>query len=249
MGCLMAGLPLALIGAWPATGAALLLLVVLGVGYGLVEVALLTLTQRLAAADVIGRVFGVQVMLFMVATATGALAAAGLVGLMGAEAAILATGLILPLAALALRGRLDDSAQSAPVPEEVFVLLRGLNVFAPLPIAAIENLALRTRAMSFDAGETIVEQGETGDQFYVIERGRVEVLVNGKPIREEGPGEYFGEIALLHDVPRTATVRALEPVVAQVLDRDEFLAAVGAHVRSAREVDAVAAERLATASP
>jgi hypothetical protein len=249
VGCLLAGLPLALIGVWPQTGAALLLLVVLGVGYGLVEVALLTLTQRLAAADVIGRVFGVQVMLFMAATAVGSLAAAGLVGLLGAGGAIVVTGLTLPVVGVALRSRLADSAQSAPVPEDVFALLRGLNVFAPLPIAAVENLALRTRATAIAPGEAIVEQGREADRFFVIERGRVEVLVNGTRIRDEGPGEYFGEIALLHDVPRTATVLALEPVVAQVLERDEFLAAVGAHVRSSREAEAVAADRLATASP
>jgi MFS family permease len=247
-GCLLAGVPLVVIGAWPGTAATLVLLVVLGVGYGLVEVALLTLTQRLAAADVLGRVFGVQETLFVAATAIGSLLAAALVGLLGAEAAIAVTGLVLPVLAVAVRRPLRSCEDAAHVPGEAFRLLRGVHVFAPLPIASIENLAVHAETQRFAAGERIIVEGEAGDRFYVIVDGGVEVSVNGAVRRQEGPGEYFGEIALLRDTTRTATVVATVAVTALTLEREEFLAAVGAHVRSSREVEAVAADRLATAS-
>jgi CRP-like cAMP-binding protein len=134
------------------------------------------------------------------------------------------------------------------VPGEAFRLLRGVHVFAPLPIASIENLAVHAETHRFAAGERIIVEGEAGDRFYVIVDGGVEVSVNGAVRRQEGPGEYFGEIALLRDTTRTATVVATVAVTALTLEREEFLAAVGAHVRSSREVEAVAADRLATAS-
>jgi CRP-like cAMP-binding protein len=85
-----------------------------------------------------------------------------------------------------------------------------------------------------------------GEEFFVIADGSVDVEVDGELRRTEHAGDFFGEIALLRDVPRTATITAIEPVSALVIDRDQFLAAVGAHPRSAGAAEAVAGERLAT---
>ena len=78
----------------------------------------------------------------------------------------------------------------------------------------------------------MIVQGEHGDRFFLIESGQVEVFENGEFRRNEGPGESFGEIALLHDVPRTATVRTTEPTRLLALEREQFLAAVTGHRRS-----------------
>ena len=133
----------------------------------------------------------------------------------------------------------------AEVSEESFGLLRRLALFGPLPVAMIENLALRAQRGNFDAGTDIIAQGDEATGFYVIEDGSVEVYVDGALRREEGVGEYFGEIALLRGGPRTATVRAATPVRALALEREDFLDGIGAHARSAGAAEAVVVERLA----
>lgn len=243
-GLVLCGVPFALVGVWPEAGAAYALLVVLGVGYALVEVALLTLTQRLASDDVLARVFGVEETTHVLATALGSMASAGLVGLAGDRAAIVIVGLALPVLGLALRPRVAGFAAGAQVPERAFGLVRGLPLFAPLPLAVVETLALRLEERRHDEGEVIVRQGDEGHTFYVIADGTVEVRADGELRRRQEPGDFFGEIALLRDVPRTATVTALTPVTTLAMEREDFLAGIGAHVRSAGAAEAVVTDRL-----
>jgi predicted MFS family arabinose efflux permease len=244
-GCALLGLPLVALGVWPNSALAVALLALFGAGTGLVEVAHNTLVQRLAAADVLARVYGVDEVVEATAAAIGALVAAALVDWLGVDGAVIAAGAI-PLAALALLGRrLAQMESGIGVPEEAFTLLRGVHIFASLPMATVETLAMRARPQELAAGETIISQGEAGDAFHVIGSGHVEVFVDGAYRRTQGSGEYFGEIALLRDVPRTATVTATEPVSLLTLDRDEFLAGIGSHAYSRRELERVAETRLA----
>lgn len=249
LGFVLSGVPLVALGFWPELAPAIALFVVLGVGFALVESGLLTLTQRLAPDDVIGRVFGVQETLYAVMSALGALLASGLVAVFDADGALIAAGLLLPIAALAGGRRLVRFEGGARVPEKTYTLLRDLPLFAPLPVSVLETLALRARPHSRAAGETIITQGEQGDRFYVIASGEVDVYEGEEYRRSQGPGAHFGEIALLRDVPRTATVRAKSAVGLLALDREEFLAGIGAHARSARVADRVADDRLAWAEP
>jgi MFS family permease len=246
-GLVLAGIPLALIGVWPNAGLAYVLLVVLGIGYALSEVALLTLTQRLASDDVLARVFGVEESLQVVATALGSLAAAGLVGALGNRGALTVVGLAEPVVALALWRRIAGFAAGTAVPERAFALVRGLPLFAPLPMAMVETLTLRLQQREHAAGDVIIRQGEEGDTFFVIADGSVEVREDGELRRREGSGDFFGEIALLRDVPRTATVTAITPVTTLAMDREDFLAGVGSHARSATVAEAVVSDRLGAA--
>ena len=99
------------------------------------------------------------------------------------------------------------------------------------------------------AGTEVVRQGDHGDRFYVIASGEVDVFIDGSQVRTFGPGEHFGEIALLRDVPRTATVKAKTDSELYALDRDEFLSAVTGHAESAEAADAIVASRLAGLRP
>jgi len=135
-----------------------------------------------------------------------------------------------------------DAAAPGPPPE--VDLLRGVPFFSPLPEATLERLASSLVARRALAGEAIVTQGEPGDLFYVVEDGEVEVEIDGAPVRRHGPGGFFGEIALLRDVPRTATVRALIETRLVAVERDEFLAAVTGHAPSVEAAGAVVAARL-----
>jgi MFS family permease len=244
-GLAISGAAFGLIGVIAQPAAAYPLLVVMGVGFVLLESAYSTLTQRLVADDVLARVFGVEQMLEVIAAALGSIVAGTLVGAFGVRWAIVAVGLVLPLVATLTARRVMGWEAGAVVPERAFALVRRLPVFAPLPVATQENLAMRLAERRYADGEAIVREGEPGEAFYVIADGEVVVTGHGRHRRRMGEGEYFGEIALLRDVPRTATVTADGPVTALAIEREAFLGAVGAHVRSAAAAERSASERLA----
>lgn len=249
LGCVLAGVPLAVMGIWHEPVAAMALLAAVGVGYAVLESALLTLTQRLAPDDVLARVFGVQETLFVVGSAVGGVVAAALVAAFGIAAALVVTGLVLPALAVLLSARLGRLEAGAAVSERFYSLLRGLPIFAPLPMATIENLAARAESEEHPTGTEIIRQGDDGDRFYVVDEGTLEVVADGRLRASRGAGECVGEIALLRAQPRMATVRATTPVRLVALDRSDFLAGVSAHARSTRAAELLAAERLEEPTP
>ncbi len=95
--------------------------------------------------------------------------------------------------------------------------LRRVPLFAGLSDDERGALADLFDVMEYDAGRTLVGEGRAGYAFYVIDRGRVEVTHEGETLRELGPGDFFGEIAILGKRPRTATVTSVNPVVVWVL--------------------------------
>ena len=193
--------------------------------------------------------FGVEETIEVVTMALGSVVAAALVALLGVDGAIIAAGAVLPVVAVLSARRLASTEAGAQVPERTFGLVRGLPLFAPLPIAVQENIALRLGERSYGPGEPIVTQGEVGDTFFVISDGEVEVQVDGAVRRNQHAGEFFGEIALLRDVPRTASVSAVGPVTVLVIDREEFLAGVGGHRRSAHAAETAVRDRLDGGGP
>lgn len=247
LGCLCIGLPLIAIAIEPVTPVAIAGLLVLGVGYTLVETAGLTLMQRLASDEVLSRVFGVVESTYVATAGIGAALAPVLLALLGTRGALAVVGAALPLLAIVRWRTLARFEAGHQIPERPFALLRGVPLFAPLPVASVENLALRLDAVPVAGGQEIVRQGEPGDRFFIIDEGQVEVLVDGRRVRVEGPGEFFGEIALLHAVPRTATVRALSDGVLLALDSDEFVATVTGNPRSLHAAGGVISERIETA--
>jgi CRP-like cAMP-binding protein len=171
-------------------------------------------------------------------------AASVVIDAFGIRAAMILAGCV-PLALVAVAGplllRVDDDAMGHD-PE--LRLLEAVPLFRPLQLAVKEELAAELGHVLAAPGETIVRQGEPGDRFFIIERGEVAVEIDGKRTGEMSVGHAFGEIALLRDVPRTATVRALVETRLAVLDRAHFLAAVTGHRESALAAERLVEERL-----
>jgi MFS family permease len=248
VGLVLWGLPIALIGVVPEPAVALLLLGVVGVGVTLVDVAGLTLLQRAVPDEVMSRVFGVVQSVFVGTLGLGAILAPLLIELFGIRGALIASGALLPTLALLYWRRLVTIDREALAPSELG-LLRRLPIFRPLPPATIDQLASELIAVRATAGEQIIREGDSGDRFYAIADGEVDVSSEGQHMATLGEGDYFGEIALLRDVPRTATVTAKTDVRLYALERDEFLSAVTGHPASMDAADAVVAARLAGLRP
>ncbi|WP_217924937.1 MFS transporter [Miltoncostaea oceani] len=243
------GLPLVLIAALIEPWMALVALAILGVGESLIEVTTLTLLQRAVPDEVRARVFGVLESVTVGALAIGAAVAAPLLSGLGTRGALLVTGLLLPGLALAVLPRLAAIDRETSVPTTELELLGGVPLFAPLPSPVLEGLAGRLRVVHVAAGEEVVRQGEPGDIFYIVEEGTLGVARDGAPLRDLGPGDFFGEIALLRAIPRTATVTAACATTLRALRGDEFVAAVTGHAESAEAADAVVDTRLTFRGP
>ena len=244
-GIVLWGVPLVLIGIWPTVIATLILLAVIGFGNSFVDVAAFTLVQRAVPDHILARAFGVIQMLWLAALGIGAMLAPALIDWLGLEGALIVTGAFLPVL-VAIFGRTVARIDASAVPHtDELRILTSVPIFAPLPGTSLEHLAGRLVPLRIDPGDVIVRQGDKGDRFYIVAEGEVEVTEDGRPISELATGDYFGEIALIRDVPRTATVIARTPVVLYALERDDFLAAVTGHPTSAAAADDVVSARLA----
>jgi MFS family permease len=245
-GLVLWGAPIALIGFFPHTPAALFFLGIAGLGVALGDVAGVTLLQRAVDDEVLARVFGVVQGVFVGTIGLGGIIAPALISLLGIRGALIATGALMPVLTLLLWSRLSSVDASVPAPERELALLHGVPFFAPLPPPALEHLASSLIPVRVEAGHDVFRQGDRGDRFYVVREGEVEIDVDGRT-SVQGPGSYFGEIALMRDVPRTATVRAHGPVELYALERDDFLGAVTGHAESREAADSVIGARLGPA--
>lgn len=222
-----------------------LVFVATGVGWSFAYVAATTLTQRLAGDDVMTRVFGVTESVMVAGESIGSLLVPLLILALGPERALLVAGLALPVVAtLAMPSFLRADRAEATMLRELRVV-RRIPMFRPLAAPVLERLAAEATICAVVRDERVITEGERGDRFYVVVTGRVGVSVGGARIREAGPGEGFGEIALLHDIPRTATVDALEDAELLAIAREPFLSALTGQPRSRTIADRLATQRLA----
>jgi hypothetical protein len=236
-------LPLLLVVAWPTPGTVLAAVAILGVANPLVDVNLDTIVQRITPDAVMGRVFGAMETCVIATMALGSFLMPVLLNVWSLRTALAVVGLGVTALALPFLPRMRrlDSRLTAP---DGLPLLQRVPMFAPLTPSTVDGLARKLVRMPVTAGDVVLREGEDSDRFYVIESGLVEVSQGGAVIRQEGPGEFFGEIGLLRDVPRTATVTAVQDTVLMVLGRDEFLAAVTGQDEASRAADDVVSFRL-----
>jgi MFS family permease len=241
---LVAGVPYALAGQANHLLPAVLLLIVAGSGKSFLEVAARTLLQRSVDDYLLARVFGLQEGLMLLALAVGALLVPVLVGVLGARGAFTTAGLMLPALGILTWRRLHAIDADAPLPARSLVLLRRVPMFSHLPAPLLEQVARRMLPVDLVTGDVAIRQGERGEHFYTVESGRLEVSVDDRPRPTLGPGDSFGEIALMLDRPRTATVIAASDVRLWSLDRETFLSAITGSPRAGAVAARVADSRL-----
>ncbi|HEX6843864.1 MAG TPA: MFS transporter [Actinomycetota bacterium] len=238
-GILLWGGPLVFVGLWPNEVVVIASMLIMGLGNTVVDVAGLTLLQRAVPDEMIARVFGVLESTFLATVAIGAAVTPWVVETLGATTSLIVVGAFLPVMIVLLWGKLQKLDRSVQPATEEIAFLRGISFFSPLAPPIVEHLAGRLTSYTVPAGAHVFEQGDSGDRFYVVAEGRVDILKDGQVVAQVGPGGYFGEIALLHDVPRQAGAVAGPDTRLLSLDGEDFVAAVTGHAGSAEAAEAV----------
>ncbi len=239
------GLPIVLLAPRPSFGAAIVLLAIVGAANSVEDVAVFTLLQRLVPNQVLTRVLGLTWALAMGGVAIGSIAAPAVVSAIGPRPAFLLVGSILPLLALLTYPKLVYIDRTI-VPSPELELVERVPMFAPLSIATKEQVADCLLPVSVPAGDIVIRAGDPGDRFYIVSDGELDIDAGGRHSTAQA-ADYFGEIALLRDVPRTATVTATVDSKLYALVRDDFLSAVTGHAAARAAGEEVASTRLARA--
>jgi MFS family permease len=249
MGVALWGLPVMLVGVFPVELAAWVLLAFVGIGNALIDLGGFTLLARLASDEVLARVFGVLESVVALSIGVGALVASLLVEQSGVRPALVIIGLLCPVLAAASWRRLRGMDTTVGVRDRDIALLQAVAMLKALPLPAIERLARGVEPVTVPAGNMVFEQGDVGDRYFVIESGEAIVVGDGRDIATLGPGEGFGEIALLRRSRRTAGVRAGADLRLQSLRSDQFLPLVLGFTPSALEAGTVVESSLRRFTP
>jgi MFS family permease len=244
LGLVLWGAPIALIVVWPSAGWAILCLAVIGAGNSVLDIAGYTLLQRSVADVYLGRVFATLEIVGSAAIGIGSIIAPQLVDGLGLRGALIATGAILPVLAVIFLPRLRAVDEATTVPERELELVASVPFFEPLAPTTLEKLAMRLRPLHVRAGTAVVREGEAGETFYIVSSGQIDVLHGGKLVATLGAGQYFGEIALLHEAPRVATCLARSDAELFELERQVFVSAVSGNEQSYSTVEDVVSGRL-----
>jgi predicted MFS family arabinose efflux permease len=245
LGLVLWGVPILVTGVAPAAVVAIAAMAVVGAGNAVLDIAGFTLLQRIVPNRSRGSVFGVLEALVMLTVGVGAALGPLLVSVAGLPGAWMITGAVLPMLALLSWRVVTAADEHAVIPERELHALRGVPMLQVLPLTVLEQVAADLRPVSFPAGATIISQGAVGDRFYVIVSGEVDVRVGERIVRRQLSGESFGEVALLHDVPRTAGVVAATDVELLAIGREAFVAAVTGDYQSRQAAEEVISSRLA----
>jgi len=244
LGVVMWGLPLVIIWLVPHPVVVFAVMAMMGFGNPLVDVNFATLVQRISPQEVLGRVFATLEGACILTMALGSFTMPFLIDWLGFEESLAFLGIATTLLALPWLARVRRLDARLGVPPSL-TLLEAIPLFAPLTPATVESLARKLSRLEVPAGTTVIVEGQQSDRFYIIEHGSVAVSHGDTLVRHETDGDFFGEIGLLRDIPRTATITADQDTVLQVLERDDFLAAITGQDDAHRAAEAVVSRRIA----
>jgi MFS family permease len=229
---------------WP-----LLMFGFIGVANVVDDAGVYSALQQVIPPRATGRAMGVRRAVLLLSMGLGSAVAPVLIHAWGARGTLLATGLLLVVVAASSVPSLTAIDRKIAAPGPDFALLRRVSFFGPLPFAIVEHLSSELQSAVYEPGDVIIREGEPGERFYLIAHGRARACRDGGQLREMGPGDSFGEIALLRRIPRTATVTAITRLEVRMLAREEFLAAVTGNPESVQSADEVVSTRLGVGLP
>ncbi len=245
----IAVLALALIGAIPRVAPAILLIGTVGLAGAVFDVTGRTLLQRSAPSDAIAGSFSILEALMDTGLALGAVLVRVAIAIGGLKAALFAPAAVALLLITWLWRRIQKIDTSATVPQVEIQLLRRIPIFAALPAPSLEGIARDLRPLTVSQGTVVIKEGERGDCYFAVAEGELAISRQSQPLRMVTRGDGFGEIALIRDVPRQATVTAATDASLYTLDREPFVQAVTGHTTAISAVGRIIAEHLGDDDP
>jgi MFS family permease len=240
----IAVLALAAIGAIPSVAPAILLIGTVGLAGAAFDVTGRTLLQRSAPSDAIAGSFSILEALMDFGLALGAVLVRVAIAIGGLKAALFAPAVVALCLIAGLWRRIQKVDASATVPQVEIQLLRSISIFAALPAPSLEGIARDLEALTVSQGTVVIKEGERGDRYYAIAEGELAVSRDSQFLQMVTRGDGFGEIALIRDVPRQATVTAATDASLYMLDRELFVQAVTGHATAISAVERVISRHL-----
>jgi hypothetical protein len=239
---------LAIIDAVPIVTAAFLLIGTVGLAGAVFDITGRTLLQRSAPSDAIAGSFSILEALMDTGLALGAVLVRVAIAIGGFKAALLAPAAIALVLVAGMWRPLRKIDAGATVPQVEIQLLRSIPIFAALPAPALEGVARELEPVSAPAGSVVIRQGDPGEHYYAVADGELAISRDGQLLQTVSRGDGFGEIALLRDLPRQASVTALSDASLFALGREPFVQAVTGYVRASSAAGAIIARHLASSA-
>ncbi len=241
---LIAVTALALVGAVPRVIPALALIALVGLAGSVFDTTGRTLLQRSAPSDAIAGTFSILESLMDFGLAAGAILVRVALSIGGLKAALLAPAVCACVLLALLWRPLRRIDASATVPQVEIQLLRSIPIFSPLPAPSIEGIARELVALSVPTGTAVIREGDRGDSYYAVADGQLAISRAGQLLHMASRGDGFGEIALIRDVPRTATVTAVTDSLLYSLRKELFVETVTGHASASSAARTLIARHL-----
>jgi MFS family permease len=235
---------LALIGAIRSVAPVILLIGGVGLAGAVFDVTGRTLLQRSAPSDAIAGSFSILEALMDFGLALGAVLVRVAIAIGGLKAALFAPAVVALLLVAGLWRRVQKVDASATVPQVEIQLLRSISIFAALPAPSLEGIARDLQTLTVSQGTVVIKEGERGDCYYAIAEGELAVSRESHFLQMVSRGDGFGEIALIRDVPRQATVTAATDASLYTLERELFVQTVTSHATAMSAVEGVISRHL-----
>jgi MFS family permease len=215
-----------LLGMTPTLLTAVLLLPVVGFGRALADITSRMLLQRATPPQALAPIFGAIELFAGIGMIIGSIGAQVLIAVQGVEAALIGLAMFFTMLLVLTWRALRVADESADIPIVAISLLRRVPAFAPLLPLALETVARTAEELPTTAGQVVMTEGEAGDTFYAVADGSFEIVHAGKLMCTVERGASFGEVALLADVPRTATITCKRQGSLLAVQRAPFLVAM-----------------------